>query len=73
MIEERIKILENALQQETDNLQQLEKVKSDIANKIISIRGGIAELKLLDKVMKEQDEKPDEDGADDEDIRDECE
>lgn len=67
-IKERIKILEISLQNEINNLQQLEKIKSDTTNKTISIRGGIAELKLLEEVMNEQETQ---EGEDDEKFRDE--
>lgn len=77
-IKERIEELNKALQQEITNLQTLEGIKSEATNKIISIRGGIAELsriqEVFDKVQKEFDEAvADEEGEDDEESRDEGE
>ncbi len=83
-IKDRIEELNKALQQEIANLQTLEGIKSEATNKIISIRGGIAELsriqEVFDKVQKEFDEELDEKteeeeliGGEDEESRDESE
>lgn len=68
-LKDRITELQNALQLEINNLQNLEAIKTETTNKIISIRGGIAELKRMDemftKIQKELETEPEE-GEDDE-------
>ena len=61
-IKERIEELNKALQQEIVNLQKLEEITNETKSKIVSIRGGVAELtriqNIFDKVQKELDEEP---------------
>ena len=72
-IKERIQELNNALQLETDNLQRLEGIINETKNKIISIRGGIAELGRMQVIFDKIQKQLDEEGEDDEEIRDESE
>ena len=61
-IKDRIEELNKALKQEISNLQKLEEITNETKSKILSIRGGIAELtriqRVFDKVQKEFDEAP---------------
>ena len=73
-IKDRIEELNKALKQEISNLQKLEEITNETKSKIVSIRGGVAELSriqgIFDKVQKEFDEAPDkesdEEGVDNE-------
>ena len=61
-IKDRIEELNKALKQEISNLQKLEEITNETKSKIVSIRGGVAELtriqNIFDKVQKELDEEP---------------
>ena len=67
-IKQRIQELQTSLQLEIANLQNLEAIKTETTNKIISIRGGIAELtriqEIFDKIQKELDQVGEDDEED---------
>lgn len=53
-IKERIQELNKALQLEIDNLLKLEEIAKEMKNKIISIRGGIAELSRMQNMLNKK-------------------